>query len=446
MSDSLEIRATEDRARDAGAGMSTPPTLITPPKKPAGPAQREVVVFPQADLRKGEGVVLRFESGETLPLVKGHEGAFRGLLPRARLEDPFSVHRTPGDVPEVGFHGQGIPRRTAPLIDEPLWIYPVAWADRLPRGTYPTRSGLHQDIVLRGSDRVPEPRVLRVHLPDAYLRDPDRRFPVVYALDGQNAFDASTSYGGVEWCLDDIALQLEQEGEPPCIVVGVDNGCERRMHEYSFCPPPRPPKPAQTLDEAIAENTEPVGDAKDGEAKAADADPKAADAAPAKAAEPAPPAEPEPPPEDGGGAKEHLDFILYEVAPLIRARFRVDPAARYLVGSSMGGLFGLWAAIAHPGAFRGIASLSPSVWWARQAVLSVPLGDGPRPRVWIDMGSRESKAMVQQFHGAVRRLEDLGWKKGEDLRPVLVKGGSHHESSWADRSSSVLRFLLADHR
>lgn len=361
-----------------------------------GPAQREIAVFPSAPLRDGEGIVLRFESGEQLHLVRGHEGSFRGLLPRERLEDPFNLYRTPGGIREVGFHGQSVPRRSAALIDEPLWVFPVAWQDRLPRSGYPTRSGVHQDMVLPPSERSPEERVLRIHLPETYLQDTSRLFPVVYCLDGQNCFDASISYGGVEWCLDDIALELEAEGGPPCILVGIDNGGGRRMYEYSYCLPP-----------SAEGKSYPPG------------------------------ALPE-----GGGAQEHLEFILYEVAPVIRRRFRIAHGPGSLVGSSMGGLFGLWAAITHPGAFRSVAAISPSVWWANEGVLTQTLGAGPRPRVWIDMGTREGKTSVEQFRRARKRLEALGWHEGRDLHSLLVEGGTHHESAWADRGASIMRFLL----
>jgi predicted alpha/beta superfamily hydrolase len=323
------------------------------------------------------------------------------------------------------------------LVEEPLWIFPVGWQDRLPRGSYPTRSGLHQDIVLPPSERSPEERVLRVHLPEAYLRDPHRNFPLVFCLDGQNCFDASTAYGGVEWSLDDVALQFEAEGGQPSILVGVDNGESRRMYEYSFCPPPRPPQA-----EEVDEEKEDTADADASEA-AGTTSKETASASKPKPAKKA--AKPRPPPEapEGGGAKEHLDFILYDVVPLIRERFRVEPGPASLVGSSMGGLFGLWAAVAHPGAFRSIGVVSPSVWWANEAVLRLPLGDGPRPRVWIDMGTREGRTSVQQFRAAVRRLTDLGWTEGTDLCPLLVEGGTHHESAWADRAGSIMRFLLA---
>lgn len=380
--------------------------LVPLPKK--GPQQREIVIYPSVPLKKGEGITLHFEGGDSLALQSGHGEGFRGHLVRKHLEKCFAVCRTPGNVPEVGFHGQTVPRRSAALVDEPFWVFPVAWQDRLPRANYPTRSGLHQDLIVPPSDRNPEGRVLRVQLPEAYLTDSNRRFPVLYILDGQNAFDASTSYGGVEWALDDVAQQLEAHGEAPAILVGVDNGEVRRMHEYSFCPPPSKAKAAA---EAKSSKTVSLKTPKS---------------------------------EDGGGAQEHLDFLLYEVAPLIRSKFRVKHGAQSLIGSSMGGLFGLWTAITHPGAFRSIGVISPSVWWSNQAVLELELGEGPRPRVWIDMGTREGKTSVQQFYNACRRLKDLGWKEGQDLRPLLVEGGTHHESAWADRAPSILRYLLAE--
>lgn len=406
------------------------------PVESLGPTQREVLVVPPQPLLDGEGIALQFESGERLALARGHEDAYLGILPRARLEDPFSVVRTPHDVPEAGFHGQSLPRRSAALVDDALWIFPVAWADRRPPPSRPTRAGLHQDLIIRGSQRVPGERVIRVHLPEAYTRDPGRRFPVVYVLDGQNAFDASTSYGGIEWCLDDVALRMELQGEPPCILVGVDNGLVRRMYEYSFCPKPRPAQPSTGGAPTSLDPVRPV-----------DPDPARSANAPSSPEGPPVPAgvfvpEPTVNEADGGGAKQHLDFLLFEVMPLIRAKFRVESGPGSLVGSSMGGLFALYAAIAHPAAFKAVAAISPSVWWANQAILRLPPGEGPKPRVWIDVGSRESRTMVSQFHAACRRLRVLGWEEGRNLRPLHVKGAAHHESSWADRSPSILRYLL----
>lgn len=346
--------------------------------------ERDVVVWPGV-IADDEHVALHFGEGEQVVLARAEQDGFRGRLPTSHLERPFVVCRMPGLVPEAGYHGQDVPPRSAARLPHPLWIFPAAWRDRRPPSGHLTRVGAHEDLAVT-SKRVAGSRPVRVHLPAGYADEPERRYPVILLLDGQNVFDHSTAFGGVEWCLDDIAARLEAEEGLAAILVGVDNGGMRREWEYTFCP------------------HGPSG--------------------------------------RGGGAEEHLAFLLQEVMPLIRSRWRTDGTPPRLVGSSLGGLFALWAALAHPGEFTALAAVSPSVWWNKGAVLALPLAHGARPRVWVDMGTREGQAAGRTLELTEERLVSLGWTQGGDLRALLVGGGVHHESAWADRSPSILRFLL----
>src|SRR5580698_9766269 len=78
-------------------------------------------------------------------------------------------------------------------------------------------------------------RFLRVWLPPGY-DDPenaDRRYPVLYLNDGQNLFEASTSFTGVEWQVDETGDRLIREGViQPMIFVGMDNAARERIREY----------------------------------------------------------------------------------------------------------------------------------------------------------------------------------------------------------------------
>ncbi len=78
-------------------------------------------------------------------------------------------------------------------------------------------------------------RFLRVWLPPGYddAANADRHYPVLYLNDGQNLFEASTSFAGVEWQVDEAAERLIREGAiPPMIVVGIDNTGKDRIREY----------------------------------------------------------------------------------------------------------------------------------------------------------------------------------------------------------------------
>jgi len=78
-------------------------------------------------------------------------------------------------------------------------------------------------------------RFLRVWLPPGY-DDPangGRRYPVLYLNDGQNLFEAATSFTGVEWQADETADRLIREGAiPPMMIVGLDNAARGRIREY----------------------------------------------------------------------------------------------------------------------------------------------------------------------------------------------------------------------
>jgi len=63
-----------------------------------------------------------------------------------------------------------------------------------------------------------------------------------------------------------------------------------------------------------------------------------------------------------GGATAFADFIVDEVMPLVRSKYRTSPAT-ILAGHSFGGLLALEVATRRPGAFTGVIAMSPSLWW-----------------------------------------------------------------------------------
>jgi len=77
-------------------------------------------------------------------------------------------------------------------------------------------------------------RDVLVYLPKDYRRSRSRRYPVLYLHDGQNVFDAATSFAGVEWGADDTAERLTAANLiEPLIIVAVANTGEDRIHEYA---------------------------------------------------------------------------------------------------------------------------------------------------------------------------------------------------------------------
>jgi predicted alpha/beta superfamily hydrolase len=118
-------------------------------------------------------------------------------------------------------------------------------------------------------------------------------------------------------------------------------------------------------------------------------------------------------------------------------------------GASLGGLFALHTAVARPDVFGGCAALSPSLWWADDALFAaLATLPGKRPvRIWLDAGKREAKPLQQGVRAAAELLLAKGWHQHRkaaraDLRHVEVPGGRHDEASWGRRCDRVLKFLF----
>ncbi|MBK8164937.1 MAG: alpha/beta hydrolase [bacterium] len=246
-----------------------------------------------------------------------------------------------------------------------------------------------------------------VWLPPGYADEPDRRYPVFYVLDGQNAFDAATSFAG-EWEIDESLARLVADGEvEPLIVVAVANGGALRTDEYTPWPGPDPGAPT-------------------GGHTA------------------------------GGRAGEHLTAIVTELMPAVDDAFRTrrGPDHTGLCGSSFGGLMALHAGWARPDVFGRLAALSPSLGWAGGAPLAmIEARERPAVRLYTDMGTRERGHVTDgDGNGTDDAIDDLrtlreallrrGFREGIDLLVVEDEGARHHESHWARRFPVAARFLF----
>jgi hypothetical protein len=134
-----------------------------------------------------------------------------------------------------------------------------------------------------------------LYLPPDYATSGTRRYPVLYMHDGQNVFDAATSFVG-EWGVDETLDSLHAAGELSLIVVAVDHGGDERFDEYN----------------------------------------------------------PWTHPEHGGGrGDEYVDFLVETLKPYIDAHYRTRPDRLNtgVAGSSMGGLISFYAMMKYPDVF-----------------------------------------------------------------------------------------------
>jgi enterochelin esterase-like enzyme len=66
----------------------------------------------------------------------------------------------------------------------------------------------------------------------------------------------------------------------------------------------------------------------------------------------------------------------------------------------------------------------------------------PRPRIWLDIGTREGAQIVRDVENFRDVLVKKGWQLGQDLYYERVEGAEHNEAAWSQRVGPVLQFLF----
>jgi predicted alpha/beta superfamily hydrolase len=239
-------------------------------------------------------------------------------------------------------------------------------------------------------------RDILVYLPRGYGRLSRRRYPVLYLQDGQNVFDAATSFAGVEWGVDESAERLIKENLiEPLIVVAVANTGEQRIHEYT--------------------QTQGVIDAKAKRKR-----------------------------RSKGLARKYARFLIDELKPYIDRKYQTNPDAEFtgLGGSSLGGLVTLTIGILYPQVFSRLIVMSPSIWWDDFAIYRLvdSIEQKPPMKIWLDTGTAEPG--WEQARELLNRLLEKGWKLQKDLLYMESQGADHSEAAWAVRVEPALRFLF----
>lgn len=79
--------------------------------------------------------------------------------------------------------------------------------------------------------------IVDVWTPAQYDSDSNRRYPVVYAHDGQNLFDGSFSYAGVPWGIDKACAGLAGDSDFAMpIIVGINNRGAEGLRPNDYFP------------------------------------------------------------------------------------------------------------------------------------------------------------------------------------------------------------------
>ena len=248
-------------------------------------------------------------------------------------------------------------------------------------------------------------RNVDVWLPPGYDREPDKHYPVLYMHDGQNLFDPATSYGGVDWGIDETMTRMIATGEVrEAIVVGVWNTPKRR-EEYM---------PQRAVQGAIDFNVPGSTAAR---------------------------------PEDIISDR-YLAFLVEELKPFIDANYRTlpDRADTYVMGSSMGGLVSQYAISKYPDVYGGAGCVSTH-WPAGNGIalddFAAHLTDPATHKYYFDYGTATLDGSYEPYQlRADAILRNAGYVEGRNWITRKFEGAEHSEKAWRLRVGEPLAFLI----
>ncbi len=237
-----------------------------------------------------------------------------------------------------------------------------------------------QDIHISSLNRD---RTIRILLPPAYYNYPEKKFPVLYMLDGQNLFDSSTSFAA-PWNLQKRMDKLPYKDQ--CIIVGIDNGGHFRGSEYL-------PHHHHKLFHH-------------------------------------------------GEGDKFIEFISQELKPKIDHHLRTlsEKENTMIAGSSMGGLLAFFAATRHSNIYGKAGVFSPA-FWLYPSILKLKPRDFSK--IYVIGSKSESKGMEKTLIQTYNSLIEAGFPE-DKFRVVLKNRGKHNEIFWGKQFVPMLQWLSQD--
>lgn len=219
-----------------------------------------------------------------------------------------------------------------------------------------------------------------VRLPQSYATEPQRRYPIVYLLDGDSLFPMLAAHH--------LFLTIDDK-IPEAIVVGIaygsfDKPTNRRHIDFM------PPGTAQ----------------------------------------------------ESGIAAFHR-FLKAELLPSVEQRYRADPERRVLFGQSRGGAMILHSAFTEPDLFWAHVASNPSWVPGRDMFFGPPSRARPGDRhLIVASGTAEipdRRSIALEWFAAWQDRRDAPWR----VHRIDIPGGTHSANS-ADAYRGAMRLLFAE--
>ena len=216
-----------------------------------------------------------------------------------------------------------------------------------------------------------------------------KSYPVLYMHDGQNLFDASTSFSG-EWEVDETLNELFNQGYNVPIVVGIDNGGVERINEYS---------PWSHIGYG------------------------------------------------GGEGDLYMQFIVETLKPYIDEHYRTMPGRETtgIMGSSMGGFISHYGALKYQDVFSKAGIYSPSYWFSDSVwTFTRDMGRQDAMRLYLMCGGNEGQGTINEMFYMQDSLLACGFHQDE-VSTKIIPGGQHNEALWREDFGEAYLWLFGSY-
>lgn len=319
----------------------------------------------------------------------GNSGKYILNLPNGVDSFEYKICRGSWLNVEVNANGTDIPNRYfVKANNDSVFISIKAWRDLVPKKQM-TSTATKSVRFLPTIFEIPQlnrKRTIRLYLPPNYSTG--GLFPVIYMHDGQNLFDNATSFAG-EWKVDEILDSLYTYRGFSAIVVAIYNDDKERINEYS---------PWKNDSLGI-----------------------------------------------GGDGGKYVKFIVNTLKPFIDRHYRTLSSRENtaIMGSSMGGLISLYAALEYPDVFGKAAIFSPSLWFSPK--MNIYLQKYKRKKVqhlYFLAGEKEGDSMVNDLNTTLELLKKAGFDDEYYIKTKIVPDGRHAEWFWSREFGDAVRYLF----
>ena len=229
-------------------------------------------------------------------------------------------------------------------------------------------------------------RRIWIYLPKDYEKS-NKKYEVMYLQDAQTLFDDATSYAG-EWQVDETLNKIFKKTGKSLIVVGIDNGGEKRIEELS-----------------------PYKNAKYG----------------------------------GGNGDNYVKFIVETLKPFIDKNYRTKPQRKFTTigGSSLGSLISVYAAVKYPETFGKVLAFSSAFWFNAKEMnefISSSKVNLKQQKYYFIQGKHEDEDMEEQTKRVIENLKSKNVKP-KNIFLKIDEDGKHNEMYWRREFEGAVLWL-----